>query len=163
MSRECLGCGRDVPVGMGYCPYCTAPFKEPKPGPAQSVKQVTDETVFYSSGGIQVTTTRLITGNQTYAMRNITSVKKEYIPRKTGVQVFICFIVFISGALVPPPPLFGLLASAGVAFWFWKNGAGDYQIIVSTAAGESPAYTHSDLNVISNVHKAISDAIVARG
>lgn len=162
MSRECLGCGRDVPIGIDNCPYCTAPFKVPEyVGKKAPIAEAADEKIFYSSDNITVTSARFVAGNQTYAMRNITSVKTGYTPRKILGPFFGCLLVFIVGALIHPA--FGLVACAIVAYWLWKNGAGIHHIIISTAAGESPAYSNSRYNTIHNIHKALSDAIVARG
>ena len=159
MDRECIGCGHDVPVGFDRCPRCTAPFKEPLQ-PTNPTKAAEDK-IFYQSGNVLVTTTRFVTDGQTYAMRNITSVKTGETPRKIGWQFLGCLLTFLLGSAIHLTV--GIILTGLLIYWFWKNGGPEYQIIIATAGGEAPAYTSQHMGTIFNIQKALSDAIIARG
>src|SRR5947208_2463212 len=103
---KCRECGSSVSTEAASCPHCGAPQSgsgPPRP-PATPVnapptlergQASTDETI-YSGNNVSVTTTRVIIHGTTYALRNITSVKRAFTPEKTGCAIVLLVIGVIS-------------------------------------------------------------------
>ena len=72
---QCRECGQSVSTEAVACPHCGAPQQRPVP-PLLPVQP--QEQKIYSDNVVAVTTTRVIIGGATYALRNITSVKMTY-------------------------------------------------------------------------------------
>ena len=124
---SCRECGKPVSTEAAACPHCGAPSQRPVPpllpDITGSVRQ--KENIIYSDSAVAVTSTRVVIGGTTYALRNITSVKMAFSsPDIIGPVCLILFggVHFISHAhSVVPSKL-----SAGFRsdFWRWNHGFG---------------------------------------
>lgn len=120
------------------------------------------EKVFYKDINVTVTQSRLIVGNQTYAMRNISSVSNYEISKSRLFPI----LAIIVGIIV-------LIVNSGGSIWGWIcliGGIGllfliknDFAVRISSNAGEANTLTSKDTNYIQKVVNAINDAIIHRG
>jgi len=79
------------------CPHCGAPQQRPVPPPLHGQPQ---EQPIYFHNVVAVTTTRVIVGGTTYALRNITSGRMTYTPRKVlgaFLLLFFGLLLFLVG------------------------------------------------------------------
>jgi hypothetical protein len=120
------------------------------------------ERVFYASQGVTVTISRFIVGNQTFAMRNISSVRmKRLRPSRvaSGLGLFIGLVCAISkddGAR-----WFGVFLSI-VMILILIAQATRYAVVLTASSGEVRALASTDRQSISEIVGAINEAIVAR-
>jgi hypothetical protein len=126
-----------------------------------------EEISYYSDqSGVRVSDKRVIIGNTTYSMANITSVTTEVeVP---GVLLY--YLIMVVGALL----LIGVFAhkSAGAAIfggvvaavgYFGKRGAKPtWHLRISSASGETTPLKSNDGRWISNIARAINEAIIHR-
>lgn len=118
-----------------------------------------DEKVFFEYGDVKVTNARFISGHQTYAMSNITSVKtfEQKPSRLLGIAaLLIGVIVATSNAVI------GLVIIAAAAYFLYQQKT-IYHIMLSTSGGESSALKTFQLNYLNKVSGALNEAIVHRG
>lgn len=123
------------------------------------------EQTFLNEGGITVTNSRFIANGQTYAMSGITSVKSFKHPTsiKGPIILFaIGFLIFIGGQGSAGSILTGLLFFASAIAWLVLNKP-LFSVMLSSASGETEAYSSKNENFILNVVNAINEAIIARG
>jgi hypothetical protein len=133
------------------------------------------ETLFYSDDNVQVTNSRLIVGGQTYAMRNITSVRGvEVTPSHaavyalalaSGVSALIA-VAFIQENWKLPVGWLVLVVAIffGVFAYFVKDSLrSKYQIWINTAGAEQRAMESRDARTVSAILDGINKAIVFRG
>ena len=179
----CAGCGKQAHETDRYCSFCANPLDVPttasvsnnpllaKPTPApEGFQKPTEyrEITFYSDDScIRVTDTRLMVRNTTYAMSNITSVSVQQTdPSYWGVGLSIGI-----GCVL-------LLLAVGTSSWLWGivgvlilGGAiygattlkPDYHLRVSSASGESSAYSSKDKGHVEKLVQSINEAIIHRG
>lgn len=113
------------------------------------------EHVFFDGAGVRVTSARIITGGQTYALRNVTSVRGSRDPvRRTGVKVGAAVGLFV--ALVSPY-LGGVVIVGAVAWGFLGRQS---HVVITTASGEARALSSSDQAFVARIVEAINNAIV---
>ncbi len=117
------------------------------------------EQTFFEYEDVKVTNARFISGGQTYAMSNITSVKAfEQQPNRFWPAIFVLLGVIIlgngsySGFLI-------ILAAA--AFMFMQKTV--YHVMLSTSAGETSALKTHQKEYLQQVVAAVNEAIVHRG
>lgn len=158
LQRTCIGCGATVPPNKNSCPMCTAPF-ESDDSADKSTRQA--ETVFYNLAGIVVTSARLVTPGQTFAMGNVTSVRSESDKQSRSIPLVVAVVAFVLGGMIYP--VIGPIAAIAAGYYFWNYHKPDHRIVVVSAAGESPAITSKDIETIHIIHQAISSAIISRG
>lgn len=119
-----------------------------------------EEKTFFEHGDVKVTNARFITGAQTYAMSNVTSVKNhvEQPNRLFGI------IMVLVGIVVALNSSFGggvvIAAIGGVVLYLQKA---TYHVLLTTAGGESRALETRELDYITKVVNALNEAIVHRG
>ena len=126
-----------------------------------------EERVFFQETEITVTNARFVVGSQTFAMRNITSVRAEKVEAKLEhpgylmlVGVVIALIGFFGAGI--PVGVIGIAMLAGGIYWAW-NQDGTFAVVLTTSAGEVSAYQSNDRQLIAGIVKALNDSIVARG
>ncbi|WP_032873093.1 MULTISPECIES: DUF6232 family protein [Acinetobacter] len=119
--------------------------------------QKSEQTLF-SSGNVSVTSARFIVNNQTYAVRNITSVdKKMKKAPKLGWWIIgaILILVGISAGKINGFLIFGAIA---IAIGFLVNHK--YYVVLKTSAAELQALESKDENYIDDVIYALNQAIL---
>lgn len=118
-----------------------------------------EEKTFFEYEDVKVTNARFISGSQTYAMSNVTSVKAfEEKPKR-----FIGIIVLLIGLLIcSNNVIVGLIIAAAAAFYLYKQKT-IYHIMLATAGGETSALRTHQPEYLSKVVSALNEAIVHRG
>jgi hypothetical protein len=113
---------------------------------------------------VTVTTTRVIIGTTTYALRNITSVK----PIKTrnpifGILVLLAGLALLRSALstgdIVAGGLFGVMGAGLVACAIWLLKP-VYHILIASASGEAKALTSRERAYVQRIVDSVNDAIV---
>lgn len=118
-----------------------------------------DETTFFSQNDVTVTNARFITGGQTYAMSNVTSVKTfEEQPKRFGLIVMLGV-----GLLVATQSLMvgGVIAAIAVLVLYLQKAT--YHVMLSTSSGETSALKTDRREYLNDVVSALNQAIVHRG
>lgn len=163
----CKECGNSVSTEAATCPHCGAPPQRPVPPPLPVQPQ---EQRIYSDNVVAVTTTRVIVGGTTYALRNITSVRMTYTPPKVlGAILLLVFgLLLLFGGFVSihtesPAPI-GVYIAGGASviagILLMVTAKASYHVNLSSAAGEVHALTSKDRAYIEKVVVSINDAIV---
>lgn len=118
-----------------------------------------EEKLFFEHNGVKVTNTRFISGGQTFAMSNITSVKSsEEKPKRLG-GVLILLIGLVTMASLP---IIGGLISAAAIYYLIKLKP-MYHIMLSTSGGESSALKTDQKEYLNQIVTALNEAIIYRG
>lgn len=125
-----------------------------------------EEETFFNDGGLTVTNSRFIVPGQTYTMSGVTSIRAEqYTPSRKWPMIVMGFgVVGLFSAVDEGigAGLFGLaIIAIGVAWWRSKKTI--YTVVLSSASGESDAFSSADEEFIDGVVSALNDAIVSRG
>jgi len=125
-----------------------------------------EETTYYSDEtGIRVTNTRVIIGDSTYALANITSVRKNITkPSRTGPIALglIGLAIAVSGDGHWGMILVGVFLIA-VSAIMWRGMNPTYHLQIVSSAGETRALESQDKDRIDKVIHAINEAIIHRG
>jgi len=124
-----------------------------------------DPTYYSDDKGVRITSTRLIVGEATYSMANITSIKtsKTGPNYAVGIIAAVIGLVFvglhgISSALA----VIGvLLALGGIAFLLTTKPT--FHLEVTSAAGEQSPLSSKDEKYIEKVAVALNEALIKRG
>ena len=118
-----------------------------------------DEKTFFEYEDVKVTNARFISGSQTYAMSNVTSVKafEKKPTRFFGIMVFLIGLVICSNYVIV-----GLIISAAAAFYLY-NQKTVYHVMLATAGGETSALRTHQRDYLNKVVSALNEAIVHRG
>ncbi len=126
------------------------------------------EQVYYNRDGQMVTISRVVLRGTTYSMANITSVKMVERPPKRGCATLLAILggIIALGALAQESPwgalVIGLLVLGLGIFWF-RSLKPTYVIVLNSASGELQALSSYDIDHISGIVEAITQAIVDRG
>ena len=93
------------------------------------------EQTFFEYEDVKVTNARFISGSQTYAMSNVTSVKAfEQKPKRFwGIRFLV-----IGVAVAISAPVVGLLIAASATVFLFKQKT-MYHVMLSTSGGETSA------------------------
>jgi hypothetical protein len=164
---KCKECNESVSTEAAACPHCGAPQQRPVPPPLPV--QPKEEKIYFDNV-VAVTTTRVIVGGTTYALRNITSVRMTYTPpRVLGAILLLVFglIILLTGVFsihtnAPAPIGVYLIGGAMVvgAILMMVTAKTSYHVNLSSAAGEVHALTSKNRAYIEKVVVSINDAIV---
>ena len=169
---SCRECGESVSTEAAACPHCGAPPQRvvppPLPGKAPPVQQ--KEDIIYSDNAVAVTSTRVVIGGTTYALRNITSVKMAFSsPDFIGPVCLLLFGAFILFLTIIPwspqnyQPILGVISGGGVIglgiMWMCKLKP-KYHVDISSAAGEIHALTSQNKAYIERLVSSVNQAIV---
>lgn len=120
---------------------------------------IVEEKTFFEYDDVKVTNARFITGGQTFAMNNVTSVKtRTKKPSRWGG----IFILLIGLSMMAANALFGLAIVAAAAYYLYKQKT-IYDVMLTTSGGETSALKTNQLEYITKVVNALNDAIVHRG
>jgi hypothetical protein len=134
-----------------------------------------EEIVFTDEANkVTVSTARLVFGQKTMAMANITSVSTKREPAPTGGPVVIALagglLSLIGGGLfaqsLSPKTLLPLAAGIGLlvlGIHATRSAKPTFWVIVSTAGAETKAFKSSDKDLVERITGAINDAMVRRG
>lgn len=119
-----------------------------------------EEKTFFEYEDVKVTNARFISGAQTFAMSNITSVKAltESPNRWFGILMIVMGLLVaakesLAGGVV-------LIAIAALILYMQKT---TYHVMLSTSGGETSALKTYQLEYITKVVNALNAAIVYRG
>lgn len=125
-----------------------------------------DEKTFYSSGGIRITNKRAVFGSKTYSMANISSVNTTEDPpkRSGGIWTAISGIgILILGAIVGFVWLIlGGIVVLIIGILFAYLASGTYHVQLSSASGESHAFSSNKKDEILKIVQSLNDAIIDR-
>ena len=117
--------------------------------------------------GVRVTSARIIIGQTTYAMLNITSVMRaEEHPSRLGPVLFLIVGAMLLVAGITGPEYGLLMFSAfmlGIGAFWWKVQKSKYHLRISSASGEANAVTDFDKARIDAIVQAVNEAIIGRG
>jgi len=135
----------------------------PTAGPAR------EETTFYSDSLVRVTNARLMIGQTTYAMLNITSVMtaKEN-PSIVGPVLLltigaICFIGGLSGGWSSGGVTLGFLMVGIGGGWLKERLKPKYHLRISSSSGEANVVTSKDKQTIEKMVQAVNEAMIGAG
>jgi hypothetical protein len=127
------------------------------------------EEKIYFDNAVAVTTTRVIVGETTYALRNMTSVSMTYTPpRIFGALLLLAFggLLLLGGFVsihtnAPAPIGVYLIGGAMVigAILMMVTAKTSYHVIMSSASGEIHALTSKKKDYIERVVFSINEAI----
>lgn len=118
------------------------------------------EKTFFEYEDVKITNARFITGGQTFAMSNITSVKTHvHAPSRTAGALSLAFGLAASSV---PPHYYGLAIAAAAAAYLYQQKT-IYHVMLTTAGGESSALRTYQLAYITRVVNALNQAIIHRG
>lgn len=123
------------------------------------------EHVFFEQSNITVTNTRFIVGAQTYAIRNITSVKPvKYAPQRGGpvgfllLSAVIALVAFLSGAYAVG--VISLVLVGLCVFWLTRQRY-TFGVVLTTSGGEVRAVENSDWPFIQDIVAALNESIMS--
>lgn len=117
------------------------------------------ETTFFDIGDVKVTNARFMSGTQTYAMTNVTSVK----PFVEAPKRFWLIVMVIVGLLVMTNNVAVGLLIAALAAGFLYLQKTKYHLVLSTASGETKALWTHDRSYLDGIINALNQAIIHRG
>lgn len=121
---------------------------------------VMEERTFFEYEDVKVTNARFVSGGQTFAMNNVTSVKPfEKKPNRMGGVIVFCIglIIMASSSF-----MMGLLTSIAAGYYLYQQKT-VYNILLATSAGETKALATHQKEYLNSVISALNDAIVHRG
>jgi hypothetical protein len=118
-----------------------------------------EETEYLRSGATLVTSTRIEIGGQTFAVRNVGSVKVT-TPGRPWIA-FLLGLLGVSFAAQEPIRWAGLLMIGAAGVWIWQQMRMKRLVLVS-GGGEVVALKSTDGKAVEALRAAISQAISAR-
>ena len=117
------------------------------------------EQTFFEHHDVKVTNARFITGSQTFAMSNVTSVKAfEQSPKRFWGVLFL--VLGLAFALASPVVGLIIAAMAVVGLFLQKT---IYHVMLSTSGGETSALKTNEKEYLQKIVAALNEAIVHRG
>lgn len=119
-----------------------------------------EEVIYFQQGQTMVTSTRVELNKQTFAVRNIGSVKVTQSARKWRLGAFLVLIGAVSWP-ASPDHAFAVVVLAIAAFVLWR-GSPVFNLVLVTGGGEVSAITSNKLEDISPIRDAVAQAISAR-
>ncbi|MGH7976491.1 MAG: DUF6232 family protein [Limisphaerales bacterium] len=164
---SCKECGQSVSTEAATCPHCGAPQQRPVPPPLPAPPK---EEKIYLDKVVVVTTTRVIIGETTYALRNITSVSMTFTPpRVLGLilLLFVGIIIFFIGEFLSyggssPTAVIAFVAAGiivcGTIFEMCRSKS-TYHVCLASAAGEVHALSSKNRTYIEQVVLSLNEAI----
>jgi hypothetical protein len=118
-----------------------------------------EEKTFFEYEDVKVTNARFVSGGQTYAMSNVTSVKSfEQKPKRLGGII----VLLIGLAIAMSAPVVGIPIAAICGFYLYKQKT-LYHIMLATSSGETSALKTDQREYLQKVVSALNEAIVHRG
>ncbi|TFW17552.1 DUF6232 family protein [Duganella callida] len=119
-----------------------------------------EEHTFFEYEDVKVTNARFISGGQTFAMNNVTSVKpyEQKPSRLGGILVLGVGLIIAAVANV----IVGVLIALAAVYYMVEQKT-VYHVLLSTSAGETTALVTHQRDYLNQVIAALNDAIVHRG
>lgn len=119
-----------------------------------------EEKTFFEYDDVKVTNARFVSGSQTFAMSNVTSVKTltDKPSRILGVLIVLIGIVIAISSSAGVGAVIAVIA--GIYLYLQKT---TYHVMLNTSGGETSALKTYQLDYITKVVGALNQAIVYRG
>lgn len=118
-----------------------------------------DEKTFFEYEDVKVTNARFMTGGQTYAMNNVTSVKTHKKPPRRWPGL----LVLLLGLTVSlDRPQAGIPIMIAAAYYLYRQKTA-YHVMLTTSGGESSALMTFQPEYLAKVVGALNEAIIHRG
>ena len=118
-----------------------------------------EEKIFFSYDDVKVTSSRFISGGQTFAMSNITSVKAfEQKPNRFWAILIMFFGILLTITFLPVG--LTMIGASAIYMIFQKT---TFHVMLATAGGETSALTTYQKDYLDQVVAALNEAIVYRG
>lgn len=118
-----------------------------------------DETIYLQAPAVTVTSARIAVNGQTFATRNVGSVKMQDVRRP--VWPFLVLLVGLAMLVNSDAWVYGAIVAIAGAVAVWKNPA-RRRLVLLTGGGEVSAYESADTKFVNALHNAIVNAISAR-
>lgn len=117
------------------------------------------EQTFFEYEDVKVTNARFISGSQTYAMSNVTSVKaSEQKPKR----LWGILLVVVGLATAISSPVIGIVIAACAAIYLYMQKT-MYHVMLATSGGETSALKTHQKEYLQKVVSALNEAIIHRG
>jgi len=131
---------------------------------------MTEEKVIYEQGDIRITNLRAIFGAKTYAISNIMSVTKK---ERTNLSAFLPVVIIVLGIAFISFAFFnevinwiaigfGVLMVVGGYFVAMLLKT-EYFVEIGSASGEEQAYSSKSIVKVTDIVRAINQAIIEQG
>ena len=121
-----------------------------------------EEKMFFNDGGVTVSNSRMMYDGKTYAMSGVTSVKSwEKSPSRKGPIIMIAIGLLFLAAGKSGIIMALILIGGGIAWWISQKS--DFSVMLTSASGETQAYTSTDKSFVNSIINAINESIVHRG
>ena len=117
-----------------------------------------DEVTYLEQPGAIVTSARIELGGQTFAVRNVGSVKVAVTPRTWLAGVLLLVAALPLGLNAWP---LGLMAAATGAYMLWRGGP-TYNLVMVSGGGETMAVSSRNAEEVEKLRAAVARAISAR-
>ena len=129
--------------------------------------QVSREHVYFERGGVRVTNSRFLPGDQTFALSAINSVKLVTVradQKPVTFLVLLAVLLALAGMASQSMGWFLAALLCGlIAFLVYQGRKDSYAVVVSVSSGEVKALVRQDRKFIVDVVEAINQAIIGRG
>ncbi|ENU91245.1 hypothetical protein F971_03210 [Acinetobacter vivianii] len=116
------------------------------------------ESILFSSGNVTITNARFLVDNQTYAIRNITSVDKRIKKAPKLTYWLVGVILMLIGLVGYGPSLLIAFGIISIIIGFVVNHK--YYVFLKTSAAEMQALESKDPYYIDEVIDALNQAIL---
>jgi uncharacterized protein DUF6232 len=123
-----------------------------------------EEQVFLSENNVTVTRSRIVIGNQTYPVANITSIRTDSKPPNLiwpFLMGVIGFFLLIAGIVEGGTAFLIGVVLIGAAVVWWRQAKPTHTIFFGTAGGERRALESEDGDYVQRVARAIDEALIA--
>ena len=160
-KKFCINCGTAWIASAKFCSNCgnSSGTDSPNSELSSSLSTNKSEKVLFDDKGVKITNARFVSGNATYSIANITSVRYERTDSNKLIVVTCTLSGLLSIFLGYIPFSICLFIIAIVAYMADKK----FKVIFITSAGESTGYEGKDLKLIEQIVEALNQAIVERG
>ena len=127
----------------------------------------TEPTFYSDEQGVRITPTRAIFGSTTYAMANITSIKRDVHPadRKPGVIIAVLGLIILL-ACVSFDSSTGVIAGVvvlGLGILIAAMAKPTYFLKITSASGEAEPISSRDKQYVDSIVTAMNEALIRRG
>ena len=125
-----------------------------------------DEVIVFDGNGVKITTARVVAGNETYALRNITSVRLERGGSWTWPIILIVIgapmllSAFGGGEVIGGLLVVGLMLTAA-GLWQGRKALGT-NIVIHCSGADRVAYRTGSAAAANRILQALNDAIAKR-
>lgn len=135
------------------CPHCSGTLTAPSATPPAGQPPTRQETVFLRGEGVYVSSTRLVLGNVTYAMSQVSSVQVV----EDEAQAKTRGMLFVVGAI-------GLLVCVGIVLIIIALCMQPrYCLLIRAGGGEAHVLAGQDQSLLNQIAHAVQQAIIYRG